>query len=1202
MRLTALLLTVLVCQVAAKSFSQQVTWSGKNVPLEKLFPVIERQTGYVVFYNYNALKQAKQVTAEAHNMPLKQFLELCFKEQPLSFTIEGKTIVVAPKKEPQPILQLFPTLIDIRGKVVNESGEPIDNVTVTVKGTKTATTTDADGIFWLRNVKEQCIIVFSGVNIEVYELEIKGNRDFAIVRLKTKITALTEVSISINTGYQTISKERSAGSYSKPDMKVLRDRSGTMNILQRLDGLVPGLTINNAPGARQNPLLIRGLSTIGIPDGEGGYAGTNRSPLYVVDGIPMDDVSSINPQDVADITVLKDATAASIWGARASNGVIVIETKKAGENDKLRIQYDAFVNFQGKPDLGYIPTMNSRQFIETSKEMFAPELNPWNSLTGDSDNGRTGVAPHQVIMYNRYRGLITEAQANKSLDSLASLDNRGQIKDLWYRNALLMNHTLSVSGGGRVHSFYGSVAYTNTQSNRPGEKNNAYKINLRQDLRFNRHINFFLITDLTNTVTSAKNNPAIDNRFYPYQLFRDGNGKNLSVPYMGMLSDSVRISNQARSRIDLDYNPLDEVGRAKTESNALLARITGGVTAKLLDGLRFEGVYGYVRGANKTTFLEDLSNYGVRTEIVQFTSAGAPGSTPVYYLPINGSRYTASEASQRNYTVRNQLIYDQGWQNRKHQLIMMAGQEAQEALSISTRSLVRGYNELLQTYGSVDYLKLGSQGVPSPVIANNIGRSVLTNDAFRKSEIQTRFTSWYANLAYTFDRKYALNASWRIDKSNLFGLQKSAQNRSVWSVGGKWTISDEAFMQDQSWLDMLALRATYGITGNSPAPGTASSYDILSAQSSNFLPGGVGLRITTPGNDKLTWESTQTINVGFDFGIFNNTLTGSVDLYSKKTENLIGDLAVNGYTGYASIIGNFGDMQNRGIELSLNSCNIRSKDWKWNTIFTMAYNKNEITRLNSVAPITTGDQKVMESYMTGYAAFAVFAYKYAGLDVMGDPQIYAGDKLTKERNVASLDDIQYAGTFQPIWSGGLSNSVSYKAIRLSVNAVYNLGHVMRRDVDPFYAVNWIYAGWVDHGNVLSLSSNSGFTGGNFSPIFLNRWKKAGDEAITDIPSYDPNSSEAMSRRDIEYFRKANKNVVSASYIKIRDITLAYSLPQQLIRRIKTDDITLRVQLSNIMLWKGNKDGIDPEFHNAAWGVRSVPVNQGSVTVGLNVRF
>ena len=1223
MKLVTLFLIAGLMHASANTMAQKITLTVQDQPLEKILLEIKKQSGLLFFYNAQDIANRK-VSLSVKNASIEEALLECLKDQPITFKKVENTIVLSRKNSgPIRLSILNPdSRIVVRGRVTDTEGKALQGASVEAfMGNQKlcGTVTDPLGVFVLPNVEEKAVIRISYTGYK--PIQIKALRDLGIVQLQVEINELNIVNIVVNTGYQSISKERSAGSYAKPDMKIVAERTGSMNILQRLDGQVPGLIINSASQSR-NPISIRGLTTIGLQTGSGEYAGTNRNPLYVVDGIPIDDLSSINPQDVADITVLKDATAASIWGSRAANGVIVITSKKGSPGEKIKVQYDGFINLMGKPDLDYNPVLTSKQFIETVKEIMNDDYfqyNDWKQASGFTNNAGSGLAPHEVIMYNKYRGIITADQANNSLDSLASINNLQQIEDLWYRNAFLTNHTLSLTAGGRMYSVYGSLAYTNNTSPRPGDKNNSYKINLRQDFNFNKWLQAYLITDVTNTVASIKRNISIDNRFYPYQLFKDEQGNNLSMPYMGILSDSTRLDFQAKSRVNLNYNPLDEFNYGYTKSDNLLNRVTAGVKITLPKGFRFEGVYGYIKGNTKTTSYDDASSYLVRSELVSFTVAPTANSTPVYHLPETGGMFQVRNSNQRNWTIRNQLIYDMSWNNRVHQLTILAGQEAQNQLVISNSSLVRGYNEALQTFAPVDYARLGGPvGLANPIMPNNLGTSVLSNNPFSQSEFESRYTSYYANAAYTFNRRYTINGSWRVDKSNLFGLDKSAQNKAVWSLGGKWMMSDEQFMKDITWLNRLALRATVGITGNSPAPGTAASKDIMAAQRSGFLPNNTGLVIATAANPKLTWESTNTLNLGADFSILNSRISGSVDVYRKKTQNLLGGMTVNPFTGYAAITGNFGDMENKGIEVALNTVNLEGRHFSWNTTLVLGYNKNIITRMNNPEALSTGDQLVFSQYVTSYPAFAIFAYKYAGLDDMGDPQIMLNDKtITKTPNVSNPEDIVFMGTFQPVWNGGFSNTFRYDNFSLTANAIFNLGHVMRRDVGPNYFLGGAYAGrMINHGNILGMSDNSGFYS-QVHPDFLNRWKKPGDEAFTNVPAYDPSSSESSSRRDHFYYTRADINVVSASYIKLRDITLSYRLPTHISNKLRTESISFRVQLSNLMLWKANKFDIDPEFHDAAIGRRipstpytsdpsinttSYRVGQGSISFGMHVNF
>lgn len=1209
MKLTVFILLVLALQVSARGYTQSVTLSVKNTPLQQVFEQVKKQTGLSFLWDEATLKDTRPVTISLTNAPIKEVLDACVKNQPITYTIIQNMVVI--KIKPFNNIILHKTSIDllseVKGKVTDDQGKPLEKVSVTVKGSSKGTTTNINGEYEIKNLSPGFYtIVVSSVGYATREQQIYVEGDTPLVlnftlSLQTKIEENVTI---VSTGYQTISKERSAGSFSKPDMNIFSNRTGTMNVLDRLDGLVAGLTVNRAPNASQNPFLIRGLSTIGIPDpnNPGKFIGTNRNPLFVVDGVVLDDLSSINPQDIMDINVLKDATASSIWGARAANGVIVIETKKGTPATGLKVQYDGFINFQGKPDLNYFPVLSSGQFIESAKEVFNlndsrnplpyPVVFPWNSISAYQNIANTGVAPHEVILYNLYRGLITQNQADKSLDSLAAINNVSQIKDLWYTNAVLMHHTVSLQGGNAFHTFYGSLAYTGNQTNRPGNKNQSYKMNLRQDFNFGKNLQVYLITDLTKTNSEMKRNINVDNRFYPYQLFRDATGDNISISYIRYLSDSVKNSFENLSRLNLDYIPLSEVNYGSTKEDGFMNRIIGGVTLKLITGLKFEGVYGYVKDNNITTSLDNVSSYSVRSELAQFTKANG-SSAPLYYLPASGGKYSVSNTANRNWTVRNQLIYDKNWHNLRHQITLLAGQESQDQRLHFNSTLVRGYNSNLQTYQSVDYATLETTGISSPVMPNNGGRSTLNNDNFRENEIQTRFTSFYANAGYTYHLKYTLNASWRIDKSNLFGIDKSAQNKPVWSVGAKWLISGENYFDNNKFLNSLALRTTYGITGNAPTPGTAASYDILAAQSSTLFPSGTGLQIETPANPDLTWEQTKTFNLGIDFGIYSSRINGSIDYYNKITDNLIGNLPTNSLTGYSSIIGNLGKLKNTGVELALYAALIRNTSFRWYLGTNIAYNKNKIINLTPLINVTTASQQIQQNYLQGYPAFSLFAYKYEGLDTLGDPLVQLADKsMVKSPNVAKPEDLTFMGTYQPVWSGGLSNTFHYANFDLTLNTIFNLGYFMRRDVNLFYT------GRLTHNNY----ATGGFTTGNLNSEFIQRWKEPGDELITNIPSYVTNPFISNTRRDVTYYQYADVNVVSASYIKLRDITLSYTFPDKISRKLKTEGISLRAQVSNIMLWKNNKYGIDPEFQDANSGFRTIRSNQGTIALGAHINF
>jgi TonB-dependent SusC/RagA subfamily outer membrane receptor len=422
MKLVIMLLTTVILQVSAHTYAQKITLNRSNVPLEKVMKEIRTQSGYDFFYDLDFIKNTKPVTVNLRNATIEQALEQSLAGQPLTYSIANKIVII---KE-RPKMATTPVLIDLRGKVIDETGKPLAGASVRVKGSTSSAQTNEGGEFSLLDLPADATIVVTYVGYIAQEIKVQGqNAANLVVAMKPETNNLTDINI-VSNGYQTISKERSAGSFAKVDMNVVSNRTTSMNILQSLDGLVPGLVVNNVPNRSQ--LMIRGIGTTGGTTG----VGTTSQPLYVVDGLAVpitnlndnypDIILSINPQDVESITVLKDATAASIWGARAANGVIVITTKKGTFNSKLKINYNGFVNFQGKPNLDYQHLLNSKQYIDVAKEIMTPAYYAQYPYTTVNTVTGGGITPLEYLYYNN--GLNpTQSQ----LDALASFDNRQQI-------------------------------------------------------------------------------------------------------------------------------------------------------------------------------------------------------------------------------------------------------------------------------------------------------------------------------------------------------------------------------------------------------------------------------------------------------------------------------------------------------------------------------------------------------------------------------------------------------------------------------------------------------------------------------------------------------------------------------------------------------------------------------------------------------
>jgi len=1169
-KLTVALLFTGLMQISTAATAQTVTLTEKNARLSTVLEKMRKQTGYDFLYTTSTLKGAGLVTIAVKNVSLERALTTIFDSQPLQFSIKDKSVVISKKAA----VTYTVTHTTLHGMVYDETNKPLPGASVRIDGVNQVAVTNTNGLFFLNDPPSNGNLIVSYIGFQTDTIAISGREEINL-HLKMANLNMKEVVI-VNTGYQKLNKERATGSFGKPDMKIFNERAGTTDIIGRMEGLVAGMAVKPSFGVQNNRYgtggsqesIIRGQSTVQL----------SNAPIYVVNGVQIENLSLLNTDDVADISVLKDASAAAIWGARAANGVIVITTKSGRAGEKVKFNYSGYITTQGKPDFGYARFMNSGQLIQASREIFDPVAIPWNTLSN------AAIAPHELILYNQSRGLISAAQANSSLDSLSRIDNRQQIKDLWYRNSFTTNQTISASGGSQFYNFYSSLSYLRNYGSQVGSSDNTYRITLNQTINPVKAIRLSLNTIISNNTASSARPINVGPDFVPYQLFQDANGNAVNMNYVQGLSPATRADYQARSRINLDYSPLTDLNSGYIKSNQLTINTTAELGVKILKGLSFNGTYGYQKSPGTTAIYDDAGSYFLRRELLNYTVARSTASAPVYYLPTTGGRYARGLNDNYSWTVRNQLMYNTTFRDGKDDLNLQAGQEVQEQYRSTETTVLRGYDQNLKTSVLLDYNTL-AQGVFGAV---GSFRSVFNEQPYLQYFERTRYRSYFGLMSYSFDGKYILDASIRRDFSNLFASGSSSQKKPAYSFGGKWLISREDFMKSQNWVDNLGLRMTYGITGNSPYLTAGSLVDILATEVNNTY--GNSFYLSSPKNDKLNWESTHTFNTGVDFGVLKGRLNGSIDYYTKNTTDLIGVVPLNPFTGTIKTTGNIGNVTNKGIELTLRSVNMQTAAFSWTSNFVFSYNKNKLASYSALEPaLFTAQYRLNAASVVGFSSPSLFAYRYAGLDNVGDPQIQlANGTITKEYDAAGADDLVYMGTTQPKFNGGFSNTFRYKNISLTANMIYNLGGVMRRDVNDFYTS-------------LVFRDGTGF-GGNLNEDFALRWKKPGDEAFTDIPAYVASRGISGSRRNTMYYTYADINVVSASYIKLRDITLSYDLAARVLRTIHLDAARVYVQTGNFMVWKANKFDIDPEFQSFNTGKRNIPAFTHPLTLGVNVTF
>lgn len=441
---------------------------------------------------------------------------------------------------------------------------------------------------------------------------------------------------------------------------------------------------------------------------------------------------------------------------------------------------------------------------------------------------------------------------------------------------------------------------------------------------------------------------------------------------------------------------------------------------------------------------------------------------------------------------------------------------------------------------------------------------------------EDRYVSFYAIGSYTFDDRYSLTGSVRIDQSNLFGTDPKYQYRPLWSVGGSWQLANEEFMKDYSWINRLNLRVTYGIGGNIPKE--AGPYMNITNAGYNEWVGDFGSYISNPPNSQLRWEKTTSTNVGLDFAILNSRLSGSIDYYNKKTTDLLGDRNADPTLGWSTLMVNYGSMFNRGVEVSLQSINIQNKNFTWGTNAMFSYNKNELTSL-------AGTRESVFSYSAynvtavGYPVNSLFSYRYAGLDpTNGDALVYnsKGEKVT---NVSSVDDLVYSGTRDPKYTASLKNFFSIYDFDFSFMFVYYGGHVLRDVVAGYMA---------------------GAPSQNLNRKALNHWRQPGDE---NIPGVAPAFNKSIYYTTEQAWYSADVHVKKADYIKLRDISIGYNLPKKWLRKYAIESAAITCQISNVWWWAANGD-IDPEAYTTVGygrGALTLP-NPTTYTLGLSLNF
>lgn len=1128
-----LLVATITCLLLSISgLAQGITISKKNVPLNTIFASIKDQTGYSFVYESFLLQDARKVDLHVNNAPLQDVLKLIFENQPIRYEMDGKNILLfpaqssstrGPTQAPSP-----PGKINIKGRVSLQTGEPIASATVYSQISKQLVTTDSNGIFSLNDILSSEQLVVSYVSYETEIVEINGRKELYIT-LQPQARELSEVVVS--TGYQKQSIEKLTGSFSKVNNELLNRRVST-TILDRLDGVTSSVLFNKniVPGDNKNQsnISIRGRSTI--------YA--NPEPLIILDHFPYTgDVNNINPNDIESITILKDAAAASIWGAYAANGVIVITTKTGKYNQPIRLSFNSNVTVGEKPDLFYAPVLGSSDYIDVEQFLFDKDY----YTNQENDPRHLALSPAVEIMIKERDGKLSFAQATAQLNTLRQQDVRRDLEKYFYRRSLNQQYSISASGGGPHNQYFFSAGYDKNLGSQASNQYDRITLNANNTYAWlNRKLEF--TTGIIFTGSQIRQGFVLPN-FNPYEKLVSDNGQPLAVNYR--IRQPYIDTAGGGKLLDWNYRPLDELRLVNNKTVLTDYRINTGLKYTFQKGLTANLFYQYNKGFSERRNLQSMETYFTRDLINQFTQIN--GDTVITPIPY-GAILDKFNLDYQAHNVRAQIDYAHTW-NSKHTINVFAGAEVRSFTGQETINRQYGYDPDRQTSLPVDYQ------TTFPLYHDRSSQSRILNmdNNRRKAE---RYLSYFANAAYTIHQRYTVSASARKDESNIFGVKTNQKGVPLWSTGISWEISKEQFYRQKNWLPYLRLRITHGYNGNVDRSVSAfTTASISGINNFGALPG----NIINPPNPALRWEKVQMTNIGVDFFTLNNIFSGSLEYYLRHAKDLIGYSPLDPTTGMSAFRGNTADMKGQGMDVTFHIQNIHQKNVNWQSTILISFTKDEVTaykvRQNSIGAYLNPD---LFNPLEEKPLYAVYSLRWMGLDPLnGDPQGILNNVISKDYNAllnsTDFKDLHYDGPANPTFFGSIRNTVEWKRIQLSFNIAFKVGYYFRRPSINYYDL---------------FSNSKGHTD------FSLRWKKPGDEGSTYVPSMlYPNNE----RRDA-FYKYSSVLVEKGDHIRLQDIRLSYDFNKEKLKQFSIQALQFYVYANNIgIFWKANKQHIDPDY-------------------------
>lgn len=1207
-RIRALALTCMLLTCYAVSvMAQMVNLSARNEPLTAVIHKLEAQAGVNFWYEDELLKNAKRVNLNIANASLENALEKCFEDQPLTYAIVNGTVVIkareTPPAAPAPAVRAD---IDVRGRVTDSEGNALEQISVSVKGVPgKGTSTDAQGNFTILSISENATLVFSGVGYEPREVRVASRR-FIEVKLEMQIVAIDEVVI---TGYQNVDRKLFTGS-SVNLLAKDAERAGVPDVSRMLEGQVAGVSVQNVSGTfgAAPKIRVRGATSI---------SGDNK-PLWVVDGIILEDVINIsneqlstgdpntligssvaglNPDDIESFTILKDAAATAMYGARAMNGVIVVTTKKGKATEgKPQLSYTSNWTSYLKPTYNDYNIMNSADQVGLYLELESKGYVNHADIVSASNYGIFGK------MYNMFYevdpvtgafGMSQSPEAREQYLRAAALRNTDWF-DILFKNSLMQEHSLSVTSGTPNSRIYASTSFLNDNGWTIADRVKRYTGNIRGDFKLSPKISLGL---LANGSVRDQMSPGSQNRmtnvvYGEYERDFDNN------PFSYVLNTSRALAayeeDGSYAYYQKNYAPysiLNELKNNTLGTSGLDLRMQAEFGWNILKNLKYtlDGAYRFVQNNQEhkvTEFANAAEAYragteygikGVNSQVASknrflWTDPEDPVAHPVSVLPYGGF-YRQTQSSLASYYLRNSLNWDPKLQNDKHRVNVFGLTELRMIDRQRTWSDGVGYqfDKGGVPYFDPNYFKFLSLG---------------NENYYGMGYEYERYLAFMLRGAYSFDGKYSLNGTVRYDGSNKLGTSRVARWLPTWNVSGAWNVDQEAFFYNSvDWMSQLRIRGTYGLVASmGPARNSSVVYQNANTQRPFFGDRENKIEIASLENSELTWEKQYELNFGFDAGFLKNRLTLSADYYNRKGFDLIGQFRTSGIDGQSTKYANYADMKSSGVELTLQYRVIESKDLTWDLRGNLAHHSSKIVNLQN-RPRIWDMVRQEGGALVGYPVRGLFSIQFESLGENGLPLFVdesgKGSQTAVNMQSTTLRNLVYSGPIDPTLTGGFYNSVRWKSFQLSGLVTFNAGNVVR--LSPAFKTRY---------SDLDASNNA----------LLARWVIYGDEGYTTAPVVvGKTGASGISGYPFNNYNYSDVRVAKGDFVRLKQVMISYQLPSAVASKISARNASLAFVANNLWLIYADKalQGQDPEFFES--GGVSLPI-QRQLSLSLKLGF